>query len=476
MAARSKGAAMISSEVQRTLVKSPPELWAELSDPDALARHLGELGEIRITRSRPEELVEWKSDSASGTIAIKPSGWGTRVTLTAARELPPDEAGESPAPGEAGQVAEPRGAGEAGQVAETRAAGQVADGEEPSNATGAAAVSVEPWATEPDSSVEASEPADPMTSSEAAVPAMAEPSLEVSADPEPEPESEPEAAAEPESSVEATALPPATPAGAMSAWAQQEAEAVRAPAEAPAQATATVVPAHEYTGGPARPAPSERRGFFARLFGRRSRPKPTLATGEDLGSDTELTIAREAARRRLEAMLAMPDREQATSASEDELAAAAPDHRAPEPDAAEAQMVEPELVEAELAEADMAEPQLAEDEMLEPELAESEMAAPGMAAPESIDVAGPPGMGAIDAEPAEGFQAFDTPGPPQGPEPAAPEAWHGEEPARAVAGAASELSAELRAAEETAAEEVTAVLTAVLDRLGAAHHRPFSRG
>ena len=41
---------MISTEVQRTLVKSPPELWAELSDPAALARHLGDLGEIRITR------------------------------------------------------------------------------------------------------------------------------------------------------------------------------------------------------------------------------------------------------------------------------------------------------------------------------------------------------------------------------------------------------------------------------------------
>ena len=55
---------MISSEVQRTLVKSPPELWAELSDPDALARHLSELGEIRITRVEPEEKVEWE---AAGT-------------------------------------------------------------------------------------------------------------------------------------------------------------------------------------------------------------------------------------------------------------------------------------------------------------------------------------------------------------------------------------------------------------------------
>ena len=31
-------------EAKRTLVKSPPELWAEVSDVAALARHLGELG------------------------------------------------------------------------------------------------------------------------------------------------------------------------------------------------------------------------------------------------------------------------------------------------------------------------------------------------------------------------------------------------------------------------------------------------
>ena len=54
---------MISSEVQRTLVKSPPELWTELSDPDALARHLGELGEIRITRTEPEKAAQWINGS-----------------------------------------------------------------------------------------------------------------------------------------------------------------------------------------------------------------------------------------------------------------------------------------------------------------------------------------------------------------------------------------------------------------------------
>jgi hypothetical protein len=79
---------MISSEVQRTLVKSPPELWAELSDPSALARHLGELGDIRITHLEPETVVEWEAEDASGTVLLKASGWGTKVTLTVNRELP----------------------------------------------------------------------------------------------------------------------------------------------------------------------------------------------------------------------------------------------------------------------------------------------------------------------------------------------------------------------------------------------------
>src|ERR1700730_17404986 len=78
---------MISSEVQRTLVKSPPELWAELSDTASLARHLGELGEIRITRVEPEQMVEWEAPNTSGKVLLKPSGWGTRVTLTVIGEI-----------------------------------------------------------------------------------------------------------------------------------------------------------------------------------------------------------------------------------------------------------------------------------------------------------------------------------------------------------------------------------------------------
>jgi len=89
---------MISSEVQRTLVKSPPELWTELSDPDALARHLGELGEIRITRIDPEQKVEWEAEDTTGTVRLKPSGWGTKVTLTVTREIPTPEPSIEPTP------------------------------------------------------------------------------------------------------------------------------------------------------------------------------------------------------------------------------------------------------------------------------------------------------------------------------------------------------------------------------------------
>ena len=78
-------------EVKRTLVKSPPELWAELSDPASLARHLGEFGEIRTVRVEPETTVEWEAQDVRGTVEIKPSGWGTKVTLSVVRETPEPE-------------------------------------------------------------------------------------------------------------------------------------------------------------------------------------------------------------------------------------------------------------------------------------------------------------------------------------------------------------------------------------------------
>ena len=74
---------MTQHEASRTLVKSPPELWAECSDADSLARHLDQFGEIQITRLEPETAVAWEGELASGTVRLEPSGWGTRVILTA---------------------------------------------------------------------------------------------------------------------------------------------------------------------------------------------------------------------------------------------------------------------------------------------------------------------------------------------------------------------------------------------------------
>lgn len=75
--------AMSDQRNSRTLLKSPPELWAECSDATALARHLDGFGEIRITRLEPETAVTWEGERVCGTVRLQPSGWGTKVILTA---------------------------------------------------------------------------------------------------------------------------------------------------------------------------------------------------------------------------------------------------------------------------------------------------------------------------------------------------------------------------------------------------------
>jgi hypothetical protein len=84
-------------EQTRTLVKSAPELWTECSEAATLARHLGAFGEIRVTRLEPETTVAWEGDAARGTVRLEPSGWGTRVTLTAQAQAQTEAAaGEDP--------------------------------------------------------------------------------------------------------------------------------------------------------------------------------------------------------------------------------------------------------------------------------------------------------------------------------------------------------------------------------------------
>lgn len=313
---------MISSEVQRTLVKSPPELWAEISDPEALARHLGEFGEICITRVQPEQKVEWEAPDASGSIVIKPSGWGTKVKLTVTRELSEAEA-------------------DAGLDQATEA------GEGPASAEGGAAA-------------DAHDPQD-----------------EAEAEPEAKPELD-DAFEQPHDRLEGDL--PEEPAG----------------------------------GGEAQPdpEPERRRGFFARLFGRR---RPAQSAGSA----------------RIEAQAAS-----GTSPKGFE--------RVPEAQLEGSGNDEPGIGASEGGDEDASIPALAAGEAIEVE-AGLELELPAADVTQAASAT---------ADLPQADRTSEHPAPDE---------------------TAVTLAAELEQAEEVAAEQVTAVLTGVLDRLGAAHHRPFSR-
>jgi hypothetical protein len=126
---------MTEHEASRTLVKSPPELWAECSDADSLARHLSpSFGEIKITRLEPETAIAWEGDRASGTVRIEPSGWGTRVTLTAQTEAEAAVTGApepEPAPEPVAEVQAPEPVAEPEPVVEPKPVVEEPAAEEP---------------------------------------------------------------------------------------------------------------------------------------------------------------------------------------------------------------------------------------------------------------------------------------------------------------------------------------------------------
>jgi hypothetical protein len=70
---------MATYEVSRTLVKSPPELWAELE-----GERLGTaMGALNVKATEPERELAWEADGTAGLARLEPSSWGTKVTLTA---------------------------------------------------------------------------------------------------------------------------------------------------------------------------------------------------------------------------------------------------------------------------------------------------------------------------------------------------------------------------------------------------------
>jgi len=96
---------MSAHSAERRLVKSSPELWAEVSDQESLGRRLHAFGEIRITGTDPESSVAWEGDASSGTVAIESAGWGTKVTLTVEVEDPPAAVIAPPEPARIAEVA-----------------------------------------------------------------------------------------------------------------------------------------------------------------------------------------------------------------------------------------------------------------------------------------------------------------------------------------------------------------------------------
>jgi hypothetical protein len=74
---------MRTVEVSRTLVKSPPELWSELSG-ERLSEAIGGAS-LKVTEE--ERRIEWETDGARGAAVLEPTGWGTKLTLTAQVEV-----------------------------------------------------------------------------------------------------------------------------------------------------------------------------------------------------------------------------------------------------------------------------------------------------------------------------------------------------------------------------------------------------
>lgn len=67
-------------ELERTLVKSPPELWAQIGSGAGLSRWLGD---VRVLAAEAPTRLEWDRDGASGVIELEASGWGTKIRAQA---------------------------------------------------------------------------------------------------------------------------------------------------------------------------------------------------------------------------------------------------------------------------------------------------------------------------------------------------------------------------------------------------------
>jgi uncharacterized protein YndB with AHSA1/START domain len=82
---------MAEVRTERTLVKSPPELWELVDDVDLMRRWAAEIcggaadGPLEIDEREPEERLVWScSDGPRIELTLAEKGWGTNVSIEAA--------------------------------------------------------------------------------------------------------------------------------------------------------------------------------------------------------------------------------------------------------------------------------------------------------------------------------------------------------------------------------------------------------
>jgi hypothetical protein len=87
------------AQAERTLVKSPPELWELVDDAELMRRWTADLlgvpdARIEVTRRSPGERLAWRplgrGDGTGIDLSLAEKGWGTNVVIEARREDGPE--------------------------------------------------------------------------------------------------------------------------------------------------------------------------------------------------------------------------------------------------------------------------------------------------------------------------------------------------------------------------------------------------
>jgi len=91
--------------IERTLVKSPPELWELVDDTELMGRWSAELlrapphGGVRVVERHAGERLVWDAQRAGDDVRVEldlaEKGWGTSVTIEVRGFVGHDEAADS---------------------------------------------------------------------------------------------------------------------------------------------------------------------------------------------------------------------------------------------------------------------------------------------------------------------------------------------------------------------------------------------